>query len=60
MRTVLTVEDASLLALEYNVNPIIANTESLFDLTPQYVFFERGHRFGPMDWTEKGIFLYSI
>ncbi|KAG0048905.1 hypothetical protein BGZ83_006199 [Gryganskiella cystojenkinii] len=32
---ILTAEDASLLALEYNVNPIIANTESLFDLTAQ-------------------------
>ncbi|GJJ74280.1 translation initiation factor IF-2 [Entomortierella parvispora] len=32
---ILTSEDASLLALEYNVNPILANTEALFDLTPQ-------------------------
>ncbi|KAF9578907.1 hypothetical protein BGW38_005074, partial [Lunasporangiospora selenospora] len=28
----LTAEEASLLALEYNVNPIMGNTESLFDL----------------------------
>lgn len=34
---VLTSEEASLLALEYNVNPIVGSTENLFDLTPQYV-----------------------
>ncbi|KAG0343598.1 hypothetical protein BG004_005146 [Podila humilis] len=32
---ILTSEEASLLALEYNVNPVLGNTESLFDLTPQ-------------------------
>ncbi|KAF8986021.1 hypothetical protein BGZ46_010438 [Entomortierella lignicola] len=32
---ILTSEDASLLALEYNVNPIIGTTEKLFDLTSQ-------------------------
>ncbi|KAF9194102.1 hypothetical protein BGZ51_001081 [Haplosporangium sp. Z 767] len=32
---ILTSEEASLLALEYNVNPIIGSTEALFDLTPQ-------------------------
>ncbi|KAF9106502.1 hypothetical protein BGX29_009314 [Mortierella sp. GBA35] len=30
---ILTSEEASLLALEYNVNPIVGSTESLFDLT---------------------------
>ncbi|KAF8950968.1 hypothetical protein BGZ52_000963, partial [Haplosporangium bisporale] len=30
---ILTSEEASLLALEYNVNPIVGNTETLFDLT---------------------------
>ncbi|KAG0336458.1 hypothetical protein BG000_006562 [Podila horticola] len=33
---ILTSEEASLLALEYNVNPIVGNTETLFDLTSQY------------------------
>ncbi|KAF9134956.1 hypothetical protein BGW39_005253 [Mortierella sp. 14UC] len=32
---ILTSEEASLLALEYNVNPIVGSTESLFDLTSQ-------------------------
>ncbi|KAG0018116.1 hypothetical protein BGZ80_007535 [Entomortierella chlamydospora] len=32
---ILTSEEASLLALEYNVNPIIGTTEKLFDLTSQ-------------------------
>ncbi|KAF9418658.1 hypothetical protein BGZ94_009630 [Podila epigama] len=32
---VLTSEEASLLALEYNVNPIVGSQESLFDLTPK-------------------------
>ncbi|KAK3841239.1 MAG: translation initiation factor IF-2 [Linnemannia gamsii] len=32
---ILTSEEASLLALEYNVNPIVGSTESLFDLTAQ-------------------------
>ncbi|KAG0017911.1 hypothetical protein BGZ81_010471, partial [Podila clonocystis] len=32
---ILTSEEASLLALEYNVNPIVGNTETLFDLTSQ-------------------------
>ncbi|KAG0058886.1 hypothetical protein BGZ89_000895 [Linnemannia elongata] len=32
---ILTSEEASLLALEYNVNPIVGSTENLFDLTPQ-------------------------
>ncbi|KAG0254988.1 hypothetical protein BG011_005407 [Mortierella polycephala] len=32
---ILTSEDASLLALEYNVNPIVGSVEALFDLTPQ-------------------------
>ncbi|KAF9946744.1 hypothetical protein BGZ72_011166 [Mortierella alpina] len=31
----LTSEEASLLALEYNVNPIVGSTESAFDLTSQ-------------------------
>ncbi|KAF9919535.1 hypothetical protein FBU30_010907 [Linnemannia zychae] len=30
---ILTSEEASLLALEYNVNPIVGSTEKLFDLT---------------------------
>ena len=38
---VLTAEEASLLALEYNVNPIVGSTESLFDLTSQYVYRSR-------------------
>ncbi|KAK3831740.1 MAG: hypothetical protein JOS17DRAFT_744168 [Linnemannia elongata] len=32
---ILTAEEASLLALEYNVNPVVGSTESLFDLTSQ-------------------------
>ncbi|ORZ28507.1 hypothetical protein BCR41DRAFT_376450 [Lobosporangium transversale] len=32
---ILTSEEASLLALEYNVNPIVGTTEKLFDLSPQ-------------------------
>ncbi|KAF9359909.1 hypothetical protein BGX34_008081 [Mortierella sp. NVP85] len=32
---ILTSEEASLLALEYNVNPIVGTTEKLFDLTPK-------------------------
>ncbi|KAI8598536.1 hypothetical protein EDD21DRAFT_356277 [Dissophora ornata] len=32
---ILTSEEASLLALEYNVNPIVGTTENLFDLTPK-------------------------
>ncbi|KAF9106765.1 hypothetical protein BGX27_009037 [Mortierella sp. AM989] len=31
---ILTSEEASLLALEYNVNPIVGTTEKLFDITP--------------------------
>ncbi|KAG0350602.1 hypothetical protein BG005_009853 [Podila minutissima] len=30
---ILTSEEASLLALEYNVNPVVGNTETLFDIT---------------------------
>ncbi|KAI1301027.1 hypothetical protein EDD11_005863 [Mortierella claussenii] len=32
---ILTSEEASLLALEYNVNPIVGSSDSLFDLSPQ-------------------------
>ncbi|KAF9156917.1 hypothetical protein BG015_010852 [Linnemannia schmuckeri] len=32
---ILTAEEASLLALEYNVNPVVGSTENLFDLTSQ-------------------------
>ncbi|KAG0211316.1 hypothetical protein BGX28_008139 [Mortierella sp. GBA30] len=32
---ILTAEEASLLALEYNVNPIVGSTETLFDLVSQ-------------------------
>lgn len=44
---VLTAEEASLLALEYNVNPVVGSTESLFDLTSQYVSFKSSHSIIP-------------